>query len=293
MRRMKYSPIGRRLVATVVLITCLAISGRSLAFETTWVDDEGKPVWLYTPTERPDPAKTYWLVVGVHGVSDDGHLACGAATLVDAFDDVIVLGPTFSSGRPAAATQAGATTAPAGTDPSNASATQQTPATQPAATRPRRMPGGSYQMSGPTHEAKLERLIAGVGRTWTLRPKIVLHGFSAGAQFVHRFAMRHPDRVAAVSAHSAGSWAKLTGSDRINDAAKGIPFAISCGEADKGRGGPAGTPTRIEGAKRFADDLKSLGFEVTLATWPRVGHEQRPEQSAMTAAIIKTLKSQE
>ena len=34
-----------------------------------------------------------------------------------------------------------------------------------------------------------------------------LHGFSAGSQFVHRFAMNHSKRVCGVSAHSGGTWA--------------------------------------------------------------------------------------
>lgn len=36
--------------------------------------------------------------------------------------------------------------------------------------------------------------------------KMCLYGFSAGAQFVHRFTYAHPDRVACCAALSAGSW---------------------------------------------------------------------------------------
>ena len=82
-------------------------------------------------------------------------------------------------------------------------------------------------MSGPTHEAKLSELIARLRQNWNLHPKIFLHGFSAGAQFSHRFAFHHPELVAAVSAHSGGSWAMLDGDDRINPAAKHIPFTVS------------------------------------------------------------------
>lgn len=84
------------------------------------------------------------------------------------------------------------------------------------APRPPGMPRDSYQMSGPTHEAKLAALIAEVGKIWKLNPKIVVHGFSAGAQFAHRFAFKHPEQVVGVSAHSGGSWAKLEGDDKTN-----------------------------------------------------------------------------
>jgi len=80
-----------RAALCLVLIT----AGSVFAGETTLTDDDGLTAWLYTPTEKPDPAKTYWLVVGIHGVGTDGKAACGAAYLAKAFDDVIVLGPSF------------------------------------------------------------------------------------------------------------------------------------------------------------------------------------------------------
>ena len=41
--------------------------------------------------------------------------------------------------------------------------------------------------------------------------KLCLYGFSAGAQFVHRFTYAHPDRVACCAALSAGSWTHPNG----------------------------------------------------------------------------------
>ncbi len=236
----------------------LTSAGSVSAAETTLTDNDGSTAWLYTPSEKPEPTKTYWLVMGVHGVGANGMGACGAAYLAKAFDDVIVLGPSFGQ-----------------------------PKRDKDAPRPPGMPRESYQMSGPTHEAKLAALIAEVGRTWKLHPKIVVHGFSAGAQFAHRFAFKHPEQVAGVSAHSGGSWARLEGDDKINPAAKGILFAISCGEDDKGSGGPPGTPTRIEGAKQFAEDLKSLGFSVEQQTWPGVAHDFAPGLMPMAKALVE------
>ena len=243
---------------------CIALfnAGSVFAGETTLNDDDGSTAWLYTPTEKPDPAKTYWLVVGVHGVGTNGKGACGAAYLAKAFDDVIVLGPSFGQ-----------------------------PKRVEGAPRPPGMPRDSYQMSGPTHEAKLAALIAEVGKTWKLHPKIVVHGFSAGAQFAHRFAFKHPEQVAGVSAHSGGSWAKLEGDDKINPAAKSILFAVSCGEDDNGSGGPPGTATRIDGAKQFAENLKSLGFTLQLRTWPGVAHDFAPGLMPMTKALVEKVRA--
>lgn len=70
-----------RAALCLVLIT----AGSVFAGETTLTDDDGLTVWLYTPTEKPDPAKTYWLVVGVHGVGTDGKVAWGGSVTGEGF----------------------------------------------------------------------------------------------------------------------------------------------------------------------------------------------------------------
>lgn len=244
-----------------ILVGALALPmlrGSLHANETAIPDANGLTHWLYTPTEKSVAGKTYWLVVGVHGAGGTGKGAGGVATWATDFDDVIVLGPSFAQ-----------------------------PKRDPNAPRPATMSRDIFQMSGPTHEAKLSELIARIRKNWNLHPKIFLHGFSAGAQFSHRYAFHHPELVAAVSAHSGGSWAKLDGDDRINPAAKLIPFTVSCGEDDRGSGGPSGTPPRIEGARRFAEQLLSLGFEVEFKTWPSVGHQQTPDAKALGRALLE------
>ena len=243
------------------LLLLLACPRAALAVETMLPSADGLTNYLYTPTEKPDAAKTYWLVVGVHGAGGNGKGAAGAAAWAKDFDDVIVLGPSFAQ-----------------------------PKRDPNAPRPTTMPRDIFQMSGPAHEKKLEALIAEIGRTWTLHPKFMVHGFSAGAQFAHRYAFRHPERVAAVSAHSGGSWAQIEGEDRINLAAKNIPFVVSCGEDDKGTGGPPGTPQRIDGARRFAENLQTLGFSLEFKTWPGVGHAVAPGVMPMARALLERVR---
>jgi hypothetical protein len=100
-----------------------------------------------------------------------------------------------------------------------------------------------------------------------------LYGFSAGAQFVHRFAFNHPELVVGVSAHSAGSWAGVEGWGEINDKAKGIPFALTCGELDTTKAFDGKAPYgRLDWMKVFAEDLKKRGFAVRTEVYPGVGH---------------------
>jgi predicted esterase len=240
----------------------MLLSPSAFAAETALMNRGGLTNWLYTPTAQPDAAKTYWLVLGVHGAGGNGKGAAGASGWAKEFDDVVVLGPSFAQ-----------------------------PKLPPNAPRPSGMPRDIFQMSGPAHEEKLHGLIAEIGKTWKLHPKIILHGFSAGAQFAHRYAFRHPELVAAVSAHSGGSWAQIEGEDRINPAAKHIPFVVSCGEDDKGTGGPPGTPPRIDGAHRFAENLRSLGFSVEFKTWPGVGHAVSPGVMPMARALLEQVRS--
>lgn len=260
MIRLEKNFAGRwRLAALLVLLPLL--HGFLYGSETAMPDANGLTHWLYTPTEKPVAGRTYWLVVGVHGAGGTGKGAGGVATWASHFDDVIVLGPSFEQ-----------------------------PKRDPSAPRPATMPRDIFQMSGPSHEAKLLELIAQVRKTWSLQPRLFLHGFSAGAQFTHRYAFRHPERVAAVSAHSGGSWAKLDGDDRINPAANHILFAVSCGEEDRGSGGPPGTPPRIEGARRFAGQLLALGFAVEFKTWPGIGHQQTPEAKTLGRALLEKVR---
>jgi poly(3-hydroxybutyrate) depolymerase len=132
-----------------------------------------------------------------------------------------------------------------------------------------------FQNGNGVHAEKLIALFESLGKRYKLRDKMFLHGFSAGSQFVHRFAMNHPKQVCGVSAHSGGTWA-TDGYGEINSSAKKIPFAISCGEKDAAKSTPDAPFTRIEWYGRFRDEIEKKKFRHIAASWPGVGHSISP-----------------
>jgi predicted esterase len=132
-----------------------------------------------------------------------------------------------------------------------------------------------YQSGNGIHAEKLIALFEGLKKDYKLRDKMFLHGFSGGSQFVHRFAMIHPELVCGVSAHSGGTWA-TDNYGQISTTAKKIPFAISCGEKDTAKSFPEAPFTRMEWFGRFRDEIDQKNFAYLSATWPDVGHSISP-----------------
>jgi predicted esterase len=128
-----------------------------------------------------------------------------------------------------------------------------------------------YQNGDGIHAEKLIDLFETLKKSYKLREKMFLHGFSGGCQFTHRFTMLHPNFVCGVSAHSGGSWA-TDGYGDISNAAKKIPFAISCGEKDTAKSFPEAPYNRLEWYGRFETEMDKRKFCFIGATWPDVGH---------------------
>ncbi len=229
------------------------------AAETTLKDSEGRSAYLYTPTDTPEKNKTYWLAIGAHGGGGDGKKAGGIADW--AKDDVIVLGPSFS-------------------------------VAEKDGDEEKTLPPEAYQMAGPAHVEKVKALIAEVAKIWKIHPKVFLHGFSAGAQFVHRFAMKEPELVAGVSSASAGTWS-TRGFGEINPAASRIPFAISCGQYDQKKSKAiSGAPlSRLEWMHEFAEALHKAHFDVEARVIPNIGHKHSDDTSAFAATAFQRAKA--
>jgi pimeloyl-ACP methyl ester carboxylesterase len=164
------------------------------------------------------------------------------------------------------------------------------------------------QLTAMTHDAS-----ARTGRE--LRPRVFLVGFSRGAQLASRFALFHPDRVAAVASMSAGAYtipssfgdingdgvsaalalpygtgdmASVLGYPLDNLGLRQVSFLVTCGGDDNS---PGDVPRQWDGllgknrlarAQAFHQALLSLGVPTQLVIFPRVKHQVT---AAMTEGV--------
>jgi pimeloyl-ACP methyl ester carboxylesterase len=140
------------------------------------------------------------------------------------------------------------------------------------------------------------------------QPRVLLIGFSRGAQLAHRFAEFHPDRVSAVASLSAGTYtlpatsagfpfglrdlARYTG--QIFDAARfhDVPFWVGVGADDTN---PADLPhqwdrflgsTRVERARSFQAALRAAGARATLVRFAGTPHALTGEMISSACAFL-------
>jgi poly(3-hydroxybutyrate) depolymerase len=130
--------------------------------------------------------------------------------------------------------------------------------------------------------------------------RFLLHGFSGGAQFAHRFFYLHPERLAAVSIAAPGRvtpldygqpwWGGVSDTARIFGrpvdpaALRAVPAQILVGGNDTGPtepghpAGPASTtgPTRSDRARFLHDSLVGNGITCRLDIVPGAAHEHTP-----------------
>ena len=114
-------------------------------------------------------------------------------------------------------------------------------------------------------------MIAELSSKYRLAGRFFLSGFSAGAQFAHRFAFRYPGLLCGVAAHSARAYDPPP-------ASFGAPsFAVSVGELDV---------ERVETNRRFADELARKGYDVTFTVIPNAGHQFTPGAFEQTLTLF-------
>jgi pimeloyl-ACP methyl ester carboxylesterase len=151
-----------------------------------------------------------------------------------------------------------------------------------------------------------------------LQPKVLVYGFSRGAQLGHRFALFYPERVEAAAIFSAGSYTLpsekgITDSgiqplplpygvadleNRVNrpldlEQFVKIPFFIAVGEKDtRAADVPrqfdswVGT-TRVQRAKTFQHVLQLLGMKALLMIAPNADHEVNAEMYKSGVEFLK------
>lgn len=153
-----------------------------------------------------------------------------------------------------------------------------------------------------------------------VRPRVLLYGFSRGAQIAHRFALAYPERVLGVAAMSAGTYtlpaAEVTRDgvrrplplpygtadlaqqlDRPIDrgAWKSVSFWIGIGAADNRDGDvpaqwtPYIGPNRVARAHAFTTALTEAGIPARLATFPGVDHRETAESRAAASSFFREL----
>jgi len=150
-----------------------------------------------------------------------------------------------------------------------------------------------------------------------LRPRVLLYGFSRGAQAAHRFAFMYPRRVLAVASMSAGSYTLPTDrsptltplefpmgvgdlsrycGQRFNlEALRQVAFWVGVGEMDDS---PDDVPrsfdqyigsNRVERARNFAKALQDHGVSVELTIVPRLGHQESEASRRAALTFLRAL----
>jgi predicted esterase len=151
-----------------------------------------------------------------------------------------------------------------------------------------------------------------------IRDKILLYGFSRGAQIVHRFAEFYPDKTLAVALFAAGTYTLPVPTMNVNGASttlnlpfgiadlqhytgtpfdaaafRTVPFFIGVGGADDhvGDAPPAWDAydgvTRLARSENFARALQDFGVNASLTVYPGVGHDITAEMRGQAMSFLE------
>jgi len=110
------------------------------------------------------------------------------------------------------------------------------------------------------------------------RQDLYFFGISAGAQFVHRFALIYPEICKAAAVHAAGGYTYPE---------KYIPtkLLVTVGEADN-----AGV-SRVGFARLFEDAARRHDIDIELRIIPGLGHKHAQVQDELSMEFFKRIKS--
>lgn len=151
-----------------------------------------------------------------------------------------------------------------------------------------------------------------------IKEKVLLYGFSRGAQMVHRFAEFYPDRTLAVALFSAGSYTLPMASMDVNGAPstlnfpfgvadvqkytqaafnvvafRQVPFFLGVGGADSNADDtprawdPYLGTTRIARAQSFENALTTLGLDSSLTVFPNVSHDVTSDMRGQAMSFLE------
>lgn len=133
----------------------------------------------------------------------------------------------------------------------------------------------SYQFPRVWAAMTVNRVLRMLSEKYPINPlKLYLFGFSAGAQFAHRYALLYPSRTVASAIHAAGSFTNAKKYVSTN-------FFVSVGEEDK---------VRKTKAILFAKSLTDSNSDVWLKIIPDTGHVLTEKQIELSLDFFRTNK---
>ncbi len=135
---------------------------------------------------------------------------------------------------------------------------------------------GYHRLAGGEDEILLA-ILDEVGKQVSLERRVLLFGFSGGAQFAHRFAFRHPERVRGSIVVAAGDY------DPPPAGGEKGPFLVLVGEED------AIAPDRVALARTFVRQLQEAGYPVEFALIPGMDHQVGDPAVERATSFIRRL----
>ena len=151
-----------------------------------------------------------------------------------------------------------------------------------------------------------------------LRDRVLVYGFSRGAQTAHRFALAYPNKVLAVATMSGGTYTLPKENSTIANHPSPLTFPIGVSDLDKYCGRPfdiaalkkvsfwvgvgaldnapgdlprvwdpyLGT-TRVDRAKAFAKAVRDLGATAEMSVIPGIGHQESAKSRSEAFGFLK------
>lgn len=116
--------------------------------------------------------------------------------------------------------------------------------------------------------------------------RLLLHGFGGGAQFVQSFSRWKPERVAALSAHSAATWSWLEGIPGQRPLAdlRGVPMLFTAGELDDYG---LGESNRRASTAQLVTALRAAGCEARFELLSGAPHVPTSEMEALARDFLR------
>ncbi len=156
-----------------------------------------------------------------------------------------------------------------------------------------------------------------------LKDRVLLYGFSRGAQSAHRFALMYPERVLGAAIMSAGAYTLPVDCNPASDGetplefplgvsdiksycgepfdrneVKQVAFWIGVGEKDNASGEVSASfdryigTNRVDRAKSFAKAMTDLGAKTELQLFPNLAHQESAESRERAFDFLKTIEKE-